>query len=133
MAPLELVVIGGKATERDCTSESRGGLDDETLAGAGRDEEYYTSVSCEPPGFCLFDWRSAVVVVLGQILVSFLAAMCESKLFSHDQSLCHELVQAFSKALSLKGDRRHRFKHENDRSPSETLLSPVFFFFLPNR
>jgi len=28
MAPLELVVIGGKATERDSISESRGGLDD---------------------------------------------------------------------------------------------------------
>ena len=52
MAPLELVVIGGKATERDLISESRGGLDDLTLAGARRDEEFYTSVTCTPPGFC---------------------------------------------------------------------------------
>jgi len=55
--------------------------------------------------------------------------MCESKPFSHDQSLCHELVQAFSEALSLRGDRRHCFKNGEDRSPRETLLSPAIFFF----
>ena len=94
-------------------------------------------MSCEPPGFCttgalktiLFDWRSAVVVVLRQILISFSHRMCESKPFSHDQSLCHELVQAFSEALSLRGDRRHCFKNGEDRSPRETLLSPAIFFF----
>jgi len=55
--------------------------------------------------------------------------MCESKPFSHDQSLCHELVQAFSEALSLRGDRRHCFKNGKDRSPRETLLSRAIFFF----
>jgi len=55
--------------------------------------------------------------------------MCVSQPFSHDQSLCHELVQPFSEALSLRGDRRHCFKNGKDRSPCETLLSPAIFFF----
>jgi len=76
---LELVVIGGICyKERQCIRVAGRAWTAKNSPGRARMKEY-TSGSCEAPGSCtfdaletvLFDWRSTVLFVLGQILISF--------------------------------------------------------------